>query len=145
MVHARRRVVSMSARVVLIIGAAMALLFGLLLTLMPDQMLAGFGLDAPTAARVLSRDVGVTLVGLGLLNWLARNATGSTLRALLIANLFVQIAELVVNGAELAVGDLPAPAAGGLVIHIVLGALFAWALLRSPAVATAPATAAAAA
>jgi hypothetical protein len=120
----------MSARVILIVGAAAALLFGLGLTLLPDQMLAGFGLETPTAARVLSRDVGVTLLGLAVLNWLARNLHGDALRVILAANLFVQIAELVVNGIELAVGDLPPAAAGGLLIHIVLGALFAWPLLR---------------
>ena len=120
----------MSVRLVLVIGAAAALLFGLLLTLLPDQMLGGFGLESAPAARVLSRDVGVTLIGLAVLNWFGRNATGAALRAILLANLFVQVAELVVNGIEIAVGELPASAAGGLAIHIILGALFAWALIR---------------
>src|SRR5437867_8534002 len=130
----------MSTRVVLIIGAVAALLFGLALVLLPAQMLAGFGLGAPAAAQVLSRDVGVTLIGLAVLNWLGRNATGEALRAILVANIFVQAAELVVNGIELAVGDLPSTAAGGLIIHIVLGALFLWALVRPgrPAVAEGP-------
>jgi hypothetical protein len=118
-------------RVVLIIGALAALIFGLGLTLVPAQMLAGFGLGAPSAAVVLSRDVGVTLLGLAVLNWLGRNATGAALRAILVANLFVQVAELIVNGIELAIGELPTAAAGGLVIHIVLGALFLWALTQS--------------
>jgi hypothetical protein len=121
----------MISRVVLIIGAIAALLFGLGLTLAPVQMLAGFGLGAPTVALVLSRDVGVTLLGLAVLNWLGRNATGEALRAILAANLFVQVAELVVNGLELGIGELPPAAAGGLVIHLVLGALFGWALLQS--------------
>src|SRR2546430_14872595 len=121
----------MSTRVVLIIGAVAALLFGLALVLLPAQMLAGFGLGAPAAAQVLSRDVGVTLLGLAVLNWLGRNATGDALRAILAANLFVQVAELVINGLELAMGELPPAAAGGLVIHLVLGALFAWALVQS--------------
>jgi len=128
--------------VVLIIGAVAAFVFGLALTLAPEQMLAGFGLETPAAARVLSRDVGVTLLGLAVLNWMARNATGGALRAILVANLFVQVAELVVNGIEIGVGDLPGAAAGGLAIHLILGALFAWALLRPAAVpVTAPAAA----
>ena len=121
----------MTSRVVLIIGAVAALVFGLALTLAPAQMLAGFGLGTPTAAQVLSRDVGVTLVGLAVLNWLGRNTTGEALRAILVANIFVQGAELVVNGYELAVGELPSDAAGGLIIHVVLGALFVWALVQS--------------
>jgi hypothetical protein len=97
---------------------------------MPVQMLAGFGLDAPTAAVILSRDVGVTLLGLAVLNWFGRNATGEALRAILLANLFVQVAELIVNGIELASGELPSAAAPGLAIHVILGALFAWPLIR---------------
>jgi hypothetical protein len=120
----------MTSRVVLIIGALAALIFGLGLTLLPAQMLAGFGLGAPSVALVVSRDVGVTLLGLAVLNWLGRNATGEALRAILVANVFVQVAELIVNGLELATGELPPAAAGGLAIHLVLGALFAWALYR---------------
>jgi len=53
--------------------------------------------------------------------------------ALASANLVIQVAELVVNGAVIAVAELATAAAGGLVTHIVLGALFAWALVRAPA------------
>src|SRR5438094_8793042 len=70
----------MSARAVLIIGAVAALLFGLALVLLPAQILDGFGLGAPAAAQVLSRDVGVTLIGLAVLNWFGRNATREALR-----------------------------------------------------------------
>ena len=128
----------MSTRVVLIIGAVAALLFGLALVILPAQMLAGFGLGAPAAAQVLSRDVGVTLIGLAVLNWLGRNATGGALRAILSANLFVQVAELIVNAIEIATGELPSAAAGGLLIHLVLGALLGWALYKSRRVSLAP-------
>ena len=121
----------MSSRVVLIIGAVVALLFGLGLTFLPIQMLAGFGLGAPDVAQVLSRDVGVTLLGLAVLNWLGRNAEGDSLRAILAANLFVQIAELIVNAIEVGIGQLPPAGVGGLVVHLVLGVLFGWALYQS--------------
>ena len=122
---------AVTPKIALIIGAAAALLFGVGLTVAPAQMLAGFGLGAPAAAMVLSRDVGVTLIGIGLLNWLLRGAEGAVLSGLLIGNLFIQVAELVVNGLEIAAGQLPPAAGGGLVIHLVLGALFTWALLLS--------------
>jgi hypothetical protein len=121
----------MSSRVVLIIGAVAALIFGLALTLAPNQMLSGFGLGTPTAAQVLSRDVGVTLLGLAVLNWLGRDTTGAALRAILVANLFIQVAELVVNAIETGSGQLPSQAVPGLVIHLALGALFGWALYQS--------------
>jgi len=113
------------------IGGVAAVLFGLGLLVFPTSMLAGFGLAVPTEAKVLSRDVGATLIGLGVINWMARNATGEPLRALLVGNVVVQALELLVNGYEIAVGDLPSQAAGGLVIHLVLGAVFVLAM-RSP-------------
>ena len=113
------------------IGGVAAVLFGLALLVFPSTMLKGFGLGAPDEAVVLSRDVGATLIGLGVINWMARNAAGEALRALLVGNVVVQALELVVNGYEIIVGTLPAQAAGGLVIHLVLGAIFVLAM-RAP-------------
>jgi hypothetical protein len=48
-----------------------------------------------------------------------------------VGNVVVQALELVVNGYEIIVGTLPAQAAGGLVIHLVLGAIFVLAM-RAP-------------
>ena len=121
----------MSPRVALMIGGVAAIVFGLGLLVFPTSMLPGFGLTASTEAKVLSRDVGATLIGLGVINWMARNATGNALRALLVGNVVIQALELVINAYEIAVGDLPTQAAGGLVIHLVLGAVFVLAM-RSP-------------
>jgi hypothetical protein len=110
------------------IGGVAALVFGLALFVSPESMLAGFGLATPVAAKVLSRDVGATLIGLGVINWMARNASGETLRALLVGNVVVQALELLVNAYEIAVQDLPTQAAPGLVIHLVLGAIFVLAM-----------------
>ena len=123
----------MSPRLALMIGGVAALVFGLALLVFPTSMLAGFGLAVPTEAKVLSRDVGATLIGLGVINWMARNATGQALRALLVGNVVVQALELVVNGYEIAVGDLPTQAAGGLLIHLVLGAVFVAAMRSTSA------------
>jgi hypothetical protein len=113
------------------IGGVAAVLFGLALLVFPASMLAGFGLAIPTVGKVLARDVGATLIGLGVINWMARNATGEMLRALLVGNVVVQALELVINGYEIIVGDIPTQAAGGLVIHLALGAVFVLAM-RSP-------------
>jgi hypothetical protein len=120
-----------SPRLALMIGGIAAGIFGLALLVFPTAMLAGFGLAVPEEAKVLSRDVGATLIGLGVINWMARNATGEALRALLVGNVVVQALELVVNGYEIAVRELPTQAAGGLLIHLVLGAVFVLAM-RSP-------------
>ncbi|TMG63615.1 MAG: hypothetical protein E6H87_01805 [Chloroflexi bacterium] len=118
----------MSPRLALMIGGIAAVLFGLALFVSPESMLAGFGVATPVAAKVLARDVGATLIGLGVINWMARNASGEILRALLVGNVVVQALELLINGYEVVVGDLPTQAAGGLVIHLVLGAVFVLAM-----------------
>ena len=110
------------------IGGIAAVVFGLALFVSPESMLAGFGLATPVAARVLSRDVGATLIGLGVINWMARNAAGEALRALLVGNVIVQALELLINGYEVIVADLPSQAAGGLLIHLILGAVFVLAM-----------------
>jgi hypothetical protein len=113
-----------SPRLALIIGAVAAFAFGLALTVFPASMLGGFGLGTSNEGIVLSRDVGVTLIGVGVINWMARNATGEVLRALLVGNVVIQALEIVVNGYEIAAGVLPVGAAAGLLIHLVLGAIF---------------------
>jgi hypothetical protein len=110
------------------IGGVAAIVFGLGLLVFPNTMLANFGLAISDGARVLSRDVGATLIGLGVINWMARNATGDPLRALLVGNVVIQALELVINTYEIAVGDLSTQAAGGLVIHVLLGAVFVLAM-----------------
>lgn len=120
----------MQPRLALMIGAVVAGLFGLGLTLVPEPVAGGFMNAFPTEAEVLSRDLGVTLLGLAVLNWMTRDATGPALRGVLMGNLLIQALEIVVNGLEIAADKLPSVAAGGLVFHLVLGAIFASALMR---------------
>ncbi|MEA2662465.1 MAG: hypothetical protein QOH08_2037 [Chloroflexota bacterium] len=121
----------MSTKLALTIGAVVALIAGIGFTLAPAQLLSGFGLNAPNEALIVTRDIGVTLVGLGILNWLARDATGPAVRAIIIGNLFIQAAELVVNGWEIAAGSIPSQAAPGIVLHLALGIVFLLALRRA--------------
>ena len=113
------------------IGAVAAFVFGLALVVFPASLLAGFGVGAPNEAIDLSRDVGATLIGLGVINWMARDAAGAALRAILVGNVVVQALEIVVNGYEIIAGTLPTQAAPGLGIHLVLGAIFVLAMRRA--------------
>ncbi len=119
---------AVSPRLALMIGGIAAIVFGLGLLVFPTSMLASFGLDVTEEAKVLSRDVGATLIGLGVINWMARNATGEPLRALLVGNVVVQALELLVNGYAIVSGALPPQAASGLLIHLVLGGEFVLAM-----------------
>jgi hypothetical protein len=115
----------------LAIGAVAAVAFGLPLALAPAQMLSGFGLGAPTEALILSRDAGVLLIGLGIINWMARNAEGPPLRGLLWGNIFIRVGEFVTNGWAIGAGMLPVWMAGGLVVPVALVVMFALALRRA--------------
>ena len=121
----------MSPRLALTIGAVVAIVAGLGFALAPAQMLSGFGFAAPPEALVVMRDIGVTLIGLGIVNWLARDATGPAVRAILIGNLFIQAAELLVNGWEIAASVIPAQSAPGIVLHLALGVVFLLGLRRA--------------
>jgi hypothetical protein len=90
------------------IGAVFAILPGLVLVIAPAETLSAFGWPgAPNAALVPERDSGVLLIGVGVIDWLARNALGAPLRGLLWGNIFIRVAALAVNGWDLAAGMLP--------------------------------------
>lgn len=66
-----------------LVSGLIALIYGLLLLIMPDQFLSNFsaaGLTAPLTG--LGRTLGATLVGLGTIFLLGRNATGDACAAL---------------------------------------------------------------
>jgi len=103
-----------------VLAAIWSVLGGLLFALFPAQALSSFGLGTATEALIISRDAGITLIGLGIINWLARNATGSPLRALLWGNIFILVVDSAVNVWEIASGLIPVAAAASFVIPIVL-------------------------
>jgi hypothetical protein len=121
----------LNARLALAIGAVAAFVFGIGLLVFPSLMLANSGLESGAAAVAASRGAGATLIGLGVLNWLGRAASGAGSRAILMGNLVVQILSLAVNAGSVLTGQLPAQAGAASVIHIVLGTIFALALRRT--------------
>lgn len=127
----RPRLASVAPRLALSIGGVVAIIAGLGFALAPAQLLGGFGFAAGSETQVVTRDIGVTLIGLGILNWLARDAVGPAVRAILIGNIFIQAAELLVNAWEIAAGLIPGQAAGGVVLHLILGIVFVLALRRA--------------
>ncbi len=126
---------AISPRIALGIGGVAAIVFGLALLVFPSSAISASGLAVPPEAAVIARDVGATLIGLGVINWMARDATGQALRALLVGNVVVQALEFVVNLGEIVASQVPGQAAGGLLIHLVLGAVFVLAM-RSPSAQT---------
>src|SRR2546426_11752453 len=107
-----------------------AFAFGLALLLFPASMLAISGLMLPDGGIAIARGAGATLTGLGFIDWLLRGATGEVLRGLLGGNRVIQGLSLLVNAREVPARPLPAPAAGASLLHLILSAVFGFALLR---------------
>ena len=121
----------MKPRIALVIGAACALLFGAMLITTPDAILRGLGLEAHGDGILVARHMAIVVLGLAVLNWLARNAEGHTLRAILVANLFVQVGGFVLRTAEIVTRQLPGAAWPSVAAQGVLSTIFVFALLST--------------
>jgi hypothetical protein len=117
-------------KIFLSIAAVLAWLFGAMLVFMPAAFYAPTGIQMTPLLATIAQAQGATLVGLGCINWLARNAEKRGLTAVLGGNLVVQVLSLgvVLRTMQLGAGMAVAP---GIVIHVVLGSLFALFLYRN--------------
>ena len=117
-------------KIFLSIAAVLAWLFGLMQLVMPVQFYQAGGMTLTPMLATIAQGQGATLVGLGVIDWIARGATGRGLVAVLAGNLVVQILSLLVVLRTMSLGaDMKV--APGIVIHIVLGSLFAFFLMRA--------------
>jgi len=118
------------------IGAVFGILLGVPLVLAPAQVFSALGVAMPAEGLVPARDVGVLLAGVGIIDWLARDAVGAPLRGLLWGNIFIRAVEMVVNVWELAAGLIlttmgGASLAATLGLNVALIVMFALALRRA--------------
>jgi len=113
------------------IAAVLAWVFGAALLFAATQLLAPMGITVTPAIAVTGQAQGAILVGLGVINWIARGATGRAVRAILAGNLVVQVLSWIVIVRALALGIVPMQNAGAVVIHTGLGAGFLYFLWRS--------------
>jgi hypothetical protein len=116
-------------KIFLAIAAILAWLFGAALLAAPAQFYAPTGMQMTPMLATVAQAHGATLVGLGVIDWLARNAERKGVIAVLAGNLVVQVLSLGVVLRTMALGA-GANVAPGVVIHVVLGALFAYFLWR---------------
>jgi hypothetical protein len=117
-------------KIFLSLAAVLAWLFGAMLLFIPGQFYAPTGIDMTPLLATIAQAHGATLVGLGVVNWLARGAERTGLIAILAGNLIVQILSLIVVVRTMTLGAGPA-VAPGIVIHVVLGSLFAFFLVKA--------------
>ncbi len=117
-------------KIFLSIAAVLAWLFGGMLLFVPAQFYSPTGIEMSPMIATIAQAHGATLVGVGVIDWLARTAEKRGLIAVLAGNLVVQVLSLgvVLRTMVLGAGAAVAP---GVVIHVVLGALFAFFLIRA--------------
>ena len=114
----------------LAVSAVLAWVFGAALLFATTQFLAPMGIVASPAIVVSGQTQGAILIGLGVMNWMARRTTGAALRAVLAGNVVVQAASWLVIVRALALGIIPGQNAGAVVVHTLLGGGFLYFLLR---------------
>lgn len=115
----------------LTISAVISILFGLMFLLIPEQSVSGFGMSITPGVIAFARAMGSMLLGLGVINWLARKESMSpSLRGILWGNLIIQGIQAILNLFDISSGVVGSSAWGGEVIHIVLAAGFAYYLFK---------------
>jgi hypothetical protein len=117
-------------RIFLAIAAVLAWLFGAALLLAPAAFYKPTGIEMTPVLATIAQAHGATLIGLGVIDWLSRNAESAGLRAVLAGNLVVQVLSLGVVLRTMSLGA-GAAAAPGIFIHVILGGLFAFFLMRA--------------
>lgn len=126
----------MRPSIALSIGAVFHVLVALPLLIAPADLASALGLsDVPSIALVWARDVGTLALGVGIIDWLARDAVGAPLRGLLWGNIFIRAGAMAVNSWELATGQIPSTAAPAfpflIAINLALIIVFGLALRRA--------------
>jgi hypothetical protein len=87
----------MNTRTVLIASAVVACVFALGLLLMPAFMGNLYGLGTSPAQDLLGRFFGTGLLGIGLINWFAKDMDYATLRPIILGNLVADAVGLIVS------------------------------------------------
>jgi hypothetical protein len=111
-------------KIFLIVSALLAWLFGAALLFASAAFLAPMGIQATPAVAVSAQAQGAILIGLGVINWRARNLHGSAAEPVLAGNFVVQLLSLIVIGRAILLGIVPPQNAGAVVIHVLLGTGF---------------------
>jgi len=122
---------SRSVRLLLTISAAFATVIGLALIFDPIHFEARMALVVDDRTATIAQAQGAILLGLGILNWLARGLRDRTaLWAILYSNFVIQLVSLAVVARALVHGFIPMSGVGALVMHVLLGAGFGWELVK---------------
>lgn len=135
MSRAARHLGGMKRSTILTITGVTAVAIGVLALVAPAVLIEVVKVAAPSApANVMARTVGVLLISVGLLDLLVRRHDDSpTMRAILIANLVLQLAILPIDPLAFAAGTFATLGSflPNTILHVLLAVAFARELRRT--------------
>jgi len=117
-------------RLFLAVSAVLAWIFGAALLFATAAFLAPMGIAVTPAIAVSGQAQGAILVGLGVINWTARDLAARQLRSVLLGNLVVQVLSWAVIVRALALALVPPQNAFAVLVHTILGGGFLYFLWR---------------
>ena len=116
----------MNTRTVLTVAAVIGLIFAVGLLLIPDFMGTLYGLGTSPVQAVLARYFGLTLLGVGLINWFARDMDYASLRPIIIGNLVADFVGIIVSVMGTLGGVMNALGWSSVLIYLLLTLAFAY-------------------
>ena len=121
----------MKLKTFLIIAAAASALYGIIVLFLPGFVMQTNGLDVSESAKVFAESVGGLFLGIGLINFYARNDTGSnTLKGVLMGNIVVHAMALVTDGAAVLTNVISQNQWFSILVHVIFLIGFVYYFLR---------------
>ena len=79
----------MKLKVLFIITAVIAIVFGVAFVIIPTQVYSLYGIESSIGMNCMGQLFGAALIAIGLIAWLARNAADSDARSAIILGIFI--------------------------------------------------------
>ena len=122
----------MNLRTFLIVAAVVALGYALGLILMPATLDSMYGFGTSGSEKLLSQFFGVELLALGLITWLAKDLTGTSVRPIITGSLIANVVGVIVALMGTLGGVMNSYGWSAVVIYLLLGLGFAYFQFMAP-------------
>ena len=118
---------------VLVVNSVIALVYGIGLVLVPSTVLSIYGVTPGPAVNLASQLIGVEMIHVGLICWLARNVSdGPAQKAIILASLIGQLIAVIVSMMGTLSGVFSAVGWSAVAIYLVLAAGYAYLQFMKP-------------
>ncbi|OGO74765.1 MAG: hypothetical protein A3K41_10765 [Chloroflexi bacterium RIFOXYD12_FULL_57_15] len=123
----------MKLRTFLTIVAVIALLYALGLILLPAFMATTYGMGTSASEILLARFFGVEMLVVGVINWLAKDLTGASVRPVITGNLIGDIVGTIVALMGTLSGVMNVVGWSAVAIYLLIALGFAYFQFMAPA------------